>query len=456
MFEQRGIVAGAVDPDDDFDPPYGGVGAVFPISGGLLQTAGLQQDLLSGEIVVAEGRDEFVDAIKEFDVAHEDARLLDVLSCQGCFAGVGMTTKDTNLQRRTRISNYAKNRIAAFSEEQKADVANAHERYADLDLSRTFRPDIQTLGAPATAEELKEILERMGKHSEEDFLNCGACGYDTCLDHAQAVSAGFADSEMCLPSTIEQLRAAYGQLEESHRSLEDAKEALERSGRLASMGQLAAGIAHEVNNPLGILLLHANLVLEECEERSQVHEDLETIVDQANRCKRIISGLLNFARQSRVVRQPTNLAELVQKVLHTTPISEGVEVRVDDQLEDPVAEIDSDQIVQVLTNLFSNAQHAMPEGGSIVVGLSDKPEEVIIQVTDSGSGIPEENMAKLFDPFFTTKQVGMGTGLGLAVTHGIVKMHRGQITVQSNQDPEKGPTGTTFTVSLPRYEERPA
>jgi signal transduction histidine kinase len=98
----------------------------------------------------------------------------------------------------------------------------------------------------------------------------------------------------------------------------------------------------------------------------------------------------------------------------------------------------------------------MPEGGSIVVGLSDKPEEVIIQVTDSGSGIPEENMAKLFDPFFTTKQVGMGTGLGLAVTHGIVKMHRGQITVQSNQDPEKGPTGTTFTVSLPRYEERPA
>ena len=456
MFEHRGIVAGAVDPDDDFDPPYGGVGAVFPISGGLLQTAGLQQDLLSGEIVVAEGRDEFVDAIKEFDVAHEDARLLDVLSCQGCFAGVGMTTKDTNLQRRTRISNYAKNRIAGFSEQQRADVANAYERYADLDLSRTFRPDIQTLGTPATAEEIKEILERMGKHSEEDFLNCGACGYDTCLDHARAVSAGFADSEMCLPSTIEQLRAAYGQLEESHRSLEEAKEALEKSGRLASMGQLAAGIAHEVNNPLGILLLHANLVLEECEEQSQVHEDLETIVDQANRCKRIISGLLNFARQSRVVRQPTNLAELVQKVLHTTPISEGVEVRVDDHLEDPVAEIDSDQIVQVLTNLLSNAQHAMPEGGSIVVGLSDKPEEVIIQVADSGSGIPEENMAKLFDPFFTTKQVGMGTGLGLAVTHGIVKMHRGQITVQSNQDPEKGPTGTTFTVSLPRYEERPA
>ena len=157
-----------------------------------------------------------------------------------------------------------------------------------------------------------------------------------------------------------------------------------------------------------------------------------------------------------MVRQPTDLAGLVKKVLHTTPVNEGVEVQVEDQLKDPVAEIDSDQIVQVLTNLLSNAQQAMPEGGMVAVGLSDTPEEVIIRVSDTGSGIPEENMAKLFDPFFTTKQVGMGTGLGLAVTHGIVKMHRGQITVESNSDRKAGPTGTTFTIKLPRYEERPA
>ncbi len=107
----------------------------------------------------------------------------------------------------------------------------------------------------------------MGKFGPEDLLNCGACGYDTCLEHARAVYAGLAGSEMCLPHTIEQLRTAYDELEESHRSLEEAKEALERSGKLASMGQLAAGIAHEVNNPLGTLLLHANLLLEECEDR---------------------------------------------------------------------------------------------------------------------------------------------------------------------------------------------
>jgi signal transduction histidine kinase len=117
-----------------------------------------------------------------------------------------------------------------------------------------------------------------------------------------------------------------------------------------------------------------------------------------------------------------------------------------------VAEIDSDQIVQVLVNLLSNAQGAMPDGGDILVRLRGNAEEVVVQVSDNGVGIPKENMERLFDPFFTTKQVGMGTGLGLAVTHGIVKMHRGQINVESNADAAIGPTETTFTITLPRHE----
>ena len=454
MFQKRGIEPGITQQGGTFDPPYGALGAVFPISGGLLQTAGLKDDLLTGEIIVAEGRGEFLETISEFDVAHADTKLLDVLSCQGCFAGAGMTTDETMLQRRTRVSNYARSRIAELDDRHSGAVADALEHYRSLDLSRSFSSDQQTLGDSVTPQELQEILRRMGKYTEADLLNCGACGYDTCIDHAHAFYAGLAGSEMCLPHTIEQLRAAYDELGDSHRSLEDAKEALERSGKLASMGQLAAGIAHEVNNPLGTLLLHANLLLEECEERSQTKQDLETIVDQANRCKRIISGLLNFARQSRVVRQPTDIAELVEKVLRTAPTAEGIEVRIENSLIDPVAEIDSDQIVQVLTNLLSNAQHAMPEGGLIIVGLTDKPDEVTMRLSDTGQGIPQENMARLFDPFFTTKQVGMGTGLGLAVTHGIVKMHRGQINVESNADPAAGATCTTFTVTLPRYEER--
>jgi two-component system NtrC family sensor kinase len=453
MFRRSGIVAeDYAEEKDDFEPPYGGIGMVFPISGGLLQTAEFTPDLLSGEVVVADGRDQFVDTINEFDQAHADTRLLDILACQGCYAGAGMTADNTMLQRRTAISAYARERLSHFSPEELAEIEAAKEKYADLDLSREHDVDEQTLGDSPTPEELDEIMHRMGKFRPEDQLNCGACGYDTCLEHAQAVYAGLAGSEMCLPHAIEQLREAYRDLEVSHRSLEETKEALERSGRLASMGQLAAGIAHEVNNPLGTLLLHANLLLEECDDDTGEREDLETIVDQANRCKRIISGLLNFARQSRVLRQPTDVVQLVQKTIRTAPVAEGVRVHVENHLNDPIADIDPDQMVQVLTNLYTNAQHAMPDGGDLTVTLTGGPGEVTIQVTDTGTGITEDNMAKLFSPFFTTKQVGMGTGLGLAVSHGIVKMHKGQISAESNADPAEGPTGTTFTVTVPRNE----
>jgi signal transduction histidine kinase len=257
---------------------------------------------------------------------------------------------------------------------------------------------------------------------------------------------------MCLPYSVVELRKAVDELQESNRSLASTKEALVKSEKLASMGQLAAGIAHEVNNPLGILLLHANLLLEDCVDDASVTADVKLIVDQANRCKKIISGLLNFARQSRVVRQPTDLGALVQEVLRTIPIDEGVTITVDNRLTDPIAELDADQIVQVLTNLLTNAQHALADDGHIRITLDGTEENVVVMVADDGTGIAEEHLDKLFSPFFTTKQVGKGTGLGLAVTHGIVKMHRGQITVESNADPAKGPTQTTFTIVLPRFE----
>jgi two-component system NtrC family sensor kinase len=453
MFTRRGIKPEAFSGDDSFDPPYGGVGMVFPIPGGLLQAADIQEDLLSGEVIGAEGRDAFVETITEFDLSHAGPRLLDVLACQGCYTGAGMTGNVTTLQRRGLVSAYARNRLANFTEQELAEIAGAKERYHDIDLSREHLADEQTLGDSATAEELEEILRRMGKFKLEDLLNCGACGYDGCLEHARAVYAGLADSEMCLPHTIEQLRVAYDELEVSHRSLEEAKEALERSGKLASMGQLAAGIAHEVNNPLGTLLLHANLLLEECEENLQTKEDLEIIVDQANRCKRIISGLLNFSRQSRVLRQPTDLAELVERTIRTTPLAENVEVKLQNHLSDPIADIDPDQMVQVFANLFSNSQQAMPEGGTLTIDLSDDPDTVTIKVTDTGQGILPEHMPSLFDPFFSTKPLGMGTGLGLAVTQGIVKMHKGQVTAESNADRSAGPTWTRLTVTLPRHEE---
>lgn len=449
LFARREMDPAAYAADDDFDPPHGYVGAVFPISGGLLQAAGMQEDLVDGELVIAEGRHEFVQAIDGFASRHNDTRLLDVLCCDGCSSGVGITSGETSLQRRTRISRFVRERLGSFD---KAAWDAAMERHTSLDLTRRYEPAEQTLGEPPSDEELAGILAGLGKPDETHYLDCGACGYDTCLDYARAVHAGLADAEMCLPRTIEQLREAFAELEESHRSLETTREALVRSEKLASMGQLAAGIAHEVNNPLGILLLQANILLEECQQSVEMRDDLNLIVDQANRCKRIISGLLNFARQSRVVRQPTDLPQVVSDTVCTIPPGDSVEIEVEDRMTDPVAELDKDQIVQVLVNLISNAQQAMPEGGRVVVRLWDEPETVWMSVSDNGVGIPKESMEKLFSPFFTTKQVGMGTGLGLAVTHGIVKMHRGQITAESNADPAAGPTETTFTISLPRHE----
>jgi two-component system NtrC family sensor kinase len=267
-----------------------------------------------------------------------------------------------------------------------------------------------------------------------------------------AICKGLAEEEMCLPYTIDQLRKAIRDVEDSNRQLADAQEALMQSEKLASMGQLAAGIAHEVNNPLGVVLMYAHLLLDSCEQNAPLREDLTMIAEQADRCKKIVAGLLHFARQNKVVRYPADLREVLDRSLKAMKIPENIDVHVEHGLDDPMAEIDRDQVTQVLTNLISNAVAAMENGGKLTLQTGGDEYRVLFRVIDSGVGIPEENLKRIFDPFFTTKPMGKGTGLGLAVTYGIIKMHCGDIRVQSNANPANGPTGTTFTVLLPRKE----
>ncbi|MGQ9649897.1 MAG: [Fe-Fe] hydrogenase large subunit C-terminal domain-containing protein [Phycisphaerae bacterium] len=449
MLAARGIRPDNVEPCE-FDPPHGATGTMFPISRGVLQAADIREDLMTGEVVATAGRTHTLEAIKEFASGDLGARLLEVLACEGCIMGAGISNDLPLFNRRRHMRKYFSRRIESL------DLARWHEdmeRFSSLDLRRSYVANDQRIPTPAD-EQLNQILIRMGKFSPKDELNCGACGYDTCREHAVAIYKGLAESEMCLPYTIEKLRHTIRELAASHKQLASTQEALIQAEKLASMGQLAAGIAHEVNNPLGVVLMYAHLMLEEYKDKTKMREDLAMIAEQADRCKKIVAGLLHFARQNKVVRYPTDVRELVRRSLKTFTIPPNITVKIDTEIADPVAEIDRDQIIQVVTNLVSNAIAAMEKGGTLTIQVTGDADHVRFVVSDTGVGIPEQNMKKIFEPFFTTKQIGKGTGLGLAVTYGIVKMHCGDISVQSNADPSAGLTGTTFTVTLPRREQR--
>jgi signal transduction histidine kinase len=302
-------------------------------------------------------------------------------------------------------------------------------------------------------DELTRLLAGIGKSDPRHELNCGACGYSSCRELASAIYVGLAEPTMCLPHSIEQLRSTVRELAHSNEELASTQEALVRSEKLASMGQLAAGIAHEVNNPLGVVIMYAHFLMEQIGDRPELRDDLTMVVEQADRCKKIVSGLLNFARQNKVEHDRVNVVELAQKALRSVPPPVNVTLEFDNGMANPSAELDADQLTQVLVNLVSNAYAAMPDGGSLRVTVRDDgpdSDRCYLAVSDTGVGIPAGHIPKLYEPFFTTKKVGQGTGLGLAVTYGVVKMHRGDIKVASNADPVKGPSGTTFTVSLPR------
>ncbi|MCC6694492.1 MAG: 4Fe-4S binding protein [Candidatus Hydrogenedentes bacterium] len=453
--EMRGLLTRAcldpreVDPSD-FDPPHAGLGALFPITRGLLQAARLPENLLDGDVVAVQGGGEFIPALREFQTGELKTRLLEVLACDGCIMGPGMSVDTSLFYRRGRVSQYVRERLASMAP---GDWFEDMRRFEAIDLRRTFEAQDRRIAAPST-EDVQRILSRMGKTSPEDELNCGACGYSSCREHAVAIFKGLAEAEMCLPYAIDQLRTTIRDLAVSNDQLARTQEALRHSERLASMGQLAAGIAHELNNPLGVVLMFAHILKDEHGQDAELNNDLTIITEEADRCKKIVAGLLHFARQNKVMFRRIDMTELVNRCLAVMEPPEGLRVVVQHEMADRKAEMDPDQITQVLTNLVNNAYAAMPDGGVLTITTAGDDDYVRFVVADTGVGIPKEHADKIFEPFFTTKQLGKGTGLGLAVTYGIVKMHRGDIKVESNADPQAGPTGTTITVNLPRRAER--
>ena len=224
------------------------------------------------------------------------------------------------------------------------------------------------------------------------------------------------------------------------------------SEKMASLGKLAAGIAHEINNPLGGILIYSSLMMEDLPEEDSRRGDLARIVQEAGRCKEIVKSLLEFARQTEPKMEPTDLNRAIndglfflvnQALFHNIQIVK----KLDSFL--PFVRGNASQLKQVFMNIIVNAAEAMHGSGMLTITTSPAPDRktVLVEFTDTGEGIPEENFTRIFDPFFTTKEVGKGTGLGLATSYGIVEDHGGKIGVRS-----KVGEGTTFTIELPVHQ----
>ena len=446
MFSQNNIDNSTITPCD-FDPPHSGKGAIFPVSRGLLQTTNISENIYEGNVIVADGRVDFREAVKEFENGLIRSNNLELLCCEGCIMGPGTSPGGKRFTRRTMVGNYVKEKMKNLNTEQwKLDI----EEYRNIDLSQTFIATDRRIAIPTKAE-INKVLKSLGKTSEKDHLDCGTCGYETCEEHAIAIIEGLAENEMCLPFAIEKLHSYIKDLAVSNEKLATAQLALKQSEKLAHMGQLSAGIAHELNNPLGVITMYSNILKDETPYDNPIRQDLELIVEQTDRCKKIVAGLLNFARKNQVNYSEIDIVKLFERSIQSIIVPDNIQISLNHTINNNLAMLDADQMIQVVTNLLKNGIEAMPKGGEITVSIEDIKDEFIINIKDNGTGIAPENMEKIFTPFFTTKGIGKGTGLGLPIIYGIIKMHKGQIIVTSNNDSDKGATGTNFKIILPRY-----
>jgi signal transduction histidine kinase len=232
--------------------------------------------------------------------------------------------------------------------------------------------------------------------------------------------------------------------------LKESREQLVHAEKLASLGQLAASIAHEINNPLAGVLTYTKLLAKKISgdtlEKGAALDYLSKMESEVSRCSRIIRNLLDFSRQTEPTLRLVDVNQVIEQVLamvgHQAQL-QNVDVVRELNPSLPKVMADSDKLQQVFTNLTLNAIQAMSGGGKLTLRTSAADSQVRIDVQDTGCGISKENLSKLFTPFFTTKEKGSGVGLGLAVVRGIIERHKGEIKVQS----EVG-KGTTFSVYL--------
>jgi two-component system NtrC family sensor kinase len=237
-------------------------------------------------------------------------------------------------------------------------------------------------------------------------------------------------------------------VEERTRELQQVQDQLIQAGKMAALGELAAGVAHEINNPLTGVLTFSSLMLKKTDENHPWKKDLENIVHQTTRCRNIVRGLLDFARQRKPIMKEWDIHLLIDRTLTLVENQarfQNIKTVKKFKTDMPMLLVDGDQIQQVFMNIIINAADAMGSNGGTLTIQTDLDQEIAeVSFTDTGCGISKEHLSKLFTPFFTTKETEKGTGLGLAISYGIIQSHGGEIDVGS----EIG-KGSTFRIKLP-------
>ena len=266
------------------------------------------------------------------------------------------------------------------------------------------------------------------------------------------VKRGNLDERMTVSGEDElaEMGSAFNRMTDIIQSNKELESNLAQQGKMASLGVLSSGVAHEINNPLGVILGYAGYLESKMGEDDPNYQYIHEIKRESKRCKKIVQDLLSYARTPRPILEPTDLNDLLQQIVnfaanHTD--MRGIMINTSLAHNLPTVELDGDQMRQVAINLILNAGGAMPEGGSLTVSTEAvDPTHVRITFSDSGCGIPAESLEKIFEPFYTTK--ALGTGLGLAITRQIIEQHHGEIHIESTVG-----SGTCVTVTLPTEHE---
>ncbi len=273
-------------------------------------------------------------------------------------------------------------------------------------------------------------------------------------EHAKVFNAMTSELSKTKKELVEWGQTLEKKVEVEKDEIQKAQAQLIHSAKLASLGRMAAGVAHEINNPLTGVVTFSYLLRDRFPEWSQDRADIEVIIEQANRCSTIIKGLLSFARATTVDKALVNINELLKNSLNmVSHKADFFNINVILDLDESLSHVNanSSQIQQVFLNVIMNAADAMEGKGTLTLCTRKVTENgkpfAEVEFTDTGQGMSEEDKTKLFEPFFTTKPVGKGTGLGLSISHGIIHDHAGNICVKS-----KVGEGTSFFVRLPLYE----